>query len=394
MLIREIIFDEKLPQMRALLDASAMRAVFERELASAYGRAATETSIWRIDECSIASAKYRPRQNFLIAYRLKIADLPAGPGREQLVTVLACPEGESLPLFRNAMGVGVFHLPELEAVVRAFPNDRKLTGLPALVDPLSLGRRFLPEIVAADFGSGWRIEELESSPVQYRPERACTVRVNLHLRNVRTAAGESLVLFGKTYCQAEGEAAWLGLQTLWNSEARREGRIAIPRPLAYQAEIKTLWQCGLEGKPLNEFNVCSGRFGELLEQAGSTLAELHRTPPGQIAAAPVVATSDIVSQLETAAHLLGRLPLKRSEELRSVIGKLTALSECAVSGLIATLHGDLHLKNLLVTKERIVLLDLDNLSLGDPLRELGSFIASLQYLGLINRWPVGTVREI
>jgi phosphotransferase family enzyme len=382
--IRESISDERLPQMETLLNASLMRAVFERELPAAC----------RIEDCAIVSTKYRPGKNILIAYQLKIIDLVLGQSRNQLMTLLACGIGDAKDFFTNAIAKPTFHIPELEAMVWVFPNDRKLAGLAGLIDSVSLSRRYLPEVVAGHFGSEWRIVDLVSDPIRYRPERVYTVRVNLSLRNVRTGDIESLVLFGKTYCLDEGEAAWRWLQLLWNSEARREGRILTSIPLAYQAEIKTIWMCGLEGMTLNEYDVGSEGFYELLALTGSTVAELHRT---FISAVPLVTMSEIVSKLEAAADLISRLRPARREELQSLIETLSALSDRIEVSFIATLHGDLHLKNLFVTSDRIAriaLLDLDNLSQGDPLRDLGSFIASLHYRGLIEGWADEVVADI
>jgi hypothetical protein len=385
LLIQEIVFDEKLPQMEALMNSNHMGEVFERALKDARGKAAG----CRVESCRIVYTKYRPGKNLLFAYLLKVADSASGQSCEQVLTIQACAKGESgdlfaiaknVPLVDTGFGDGVFHIPAMEAVVWVFPNDRKLTGLPALVDPEGLRERFLPEIMGGSFDDEWSIIELESIPVHYVPERACTLRVKLGLRNGRTADTETRVLFGKTYCYGEGEAAWQRLQTLWDSEARRAGRLLIAQPLAYHPEIRTLWQSGLVGKTLNEVDANSGLFFELLAHAGSAVAELHRTP---VPSAPSVTTGEIISKLETSAALLCRLRPSLRDELRSSIEQLIAVSDRIGIGPIATLHGDLHLKNLFVTNDRVALIDLDNLSRGDPLRDVGSFVASLHYRGLI-----------
>jgi phosphotransferase family enzyme len=385
LLIQETVFDEKLPQMEALLNSNHMGEVFERALKDFRGKAAD----CRVESCRIVYTKYRPGKNLLFAYLLKVADSASGQSREQMLTMLACANGESgdlfaiaknAPLVDTGFGDGVFHIPAMEAVVWVFPNDRKLTGLPALVDPEGLRERLLPEMMGGSFDNEWSIIELESIPVHYVPERACTLRVKLGLRNERTAETETRVLFGKTYCSGEGEAAWERLQALWDSEGRRAGRLLIAQPLAYHPEIKTLWQSGLVGKTLNEVDAQSGFFFESLANAGSAVAELHRTP---VPSAPSVTTGEIISKLETSAALLCRLRPSLRDELRSSIRQLIADSDRIGIDPIATLHGDLHLKNLFVTNERTALIDLDNLSRGDPSRDVGSFVASLHYRGLI-----------
>lgn len=378
-LMREIIPAEMLPRLEKLLNASRMRAVFARALPGPC----------QIEDCAIVSTKYRPGKNLLISYQLSIADPATGQTRNQLVTLSAPGERDGGNLLAHADGERAFHLPELEAVAWVFPHDRKLTGLGELLDSDNLSRRLLPELVSGNFGSEWSIVNLVCSPVSYRPERACTIRVDLSLRHQRTGAVEARVLYGKTYCFDEGEFAWRRVQSLWQSEARREGRLSLSRPLAYQAQIKTLWQCGMEGRTLNEYEVGSRHFNELLAKAGSTVAELHRTT---LATAPLVTPGIIASKLEAAAELVGRFRPARREELRSIVGKLNRDREGA--GPVATLHGDLHLKNLFVSEDRIVLLDLDNLCSGDPLLDLGSFIASLHFRGLIAGWADELVEEI
>jgi Phosphotransferase enzyme family len=406
LLIQETVSDEKLPQAGALLNASHMREVFERELAALLGPAEI-AAICRVESCRIVYTKYRPGKNFLITYLLEVVDHwtgQTGQRREQLMTLLACVKGESRELFANAnkaplvdtgFGDGVFHIPGLEAVVWVFPNDRKLTGLPALIDSDGLKSRFLPELVTGNFGDEWSIMGLESQPVHYVPERACTVRVKIDMRSAVNGGTASRVLFGKTYCSSEGEAAWQRLQTLWDSGARRAGRLLISQPLAYHPEIRTLWQSGLMGKTLNEVDANSRLFFELLENAGSAVAELHRTA---VPSAPLITTGEIIAQLEMSAVLLSRIlsgiGSKRRDELRSTIRRLIAVSDRIGTGSIATLHGDLHLKNLFVTDDRIALLDLDNLSRGDPLRDIGSFIAFLHYRGLIEGWSLDVAEDI
>jgi Ser/Thr protein kinase RdoA (MazF antagonist) len=48
------------------------------------------------------------------------------------------------------------------------------------------------------------------------------------------------------------------------------------------------------------------------------------------------------------------------------------------------IHGDLHLKNIFVTDSKVALIDLDGLQNGDPLQDLGSFLASIYCRALIH----------
>jgi len=301
-----------------------------------------------------------------------------------LLYLLAYPEGESLNRFLKAeqqnagaeTGGGVFHLPELESVVRVFPNDRKLTELAKLTDFNYLRNEALPAVVTKGFGEEWKIAGLNIELVQYAAERACTVRADLELRSQLTGKTNQQVIFGKTYCADEGSNAWQLLSGLWQSEARQSGRLLIPRPLAYQPEIKTIWQSGLAGVTLNEFDCASAEFPALLEKAGDAVAALHQSP---IQTAPHISHSDLISKLEAAEKLIGSVAPSLRSKLHNLIIRLADAPAKFGSRPPVTLHGDLHLKNLFVSGNRVALIDLDNVALGDPLLDVGSFVAGLQY---------------
>ena len=59
-----------------------------------------------------------------------------------------------------------------------------------------------------------------------------------------------------------------------------------------------------------------------------------------------------------------------------------------------TLHGDLHTNNILVSQTQIHLIDMDGISSGPPLADLGSFLAELIYRGCLNDEPLETMRPL
>jgi hypothetical protein len=391
--IQETIADERLPQMEELLDTSRMRENFTRGLG-------VRGIDCYIEECRIIRIKYRPARNCVVSYRLLLTMGNSGDRFEQVVSALGLGEGESREQFAlaqsgllvpTAIGVELFHLPELESVVWAFPNDRKLSGLPALANPELLKSRILPEVVKSSFGDEWVIVRLESDVIHYVAERACTVRVRLALKNTRTAETAERVIFGKTYCLDEGALAWQNSQCLWESDARKDGRLLIPQPLAYQPEIKTLWQAGLDGETMSECGALSPRFFELLDQAAMTVASLHRT---LAPFAPTTTTGNIITKLRAAGDLLARVRPACRTTLHSLIDGLAAASAAIGERPTATLHGDLHLKNFFATKDRVALIDLDNICRGDPLQDVGSFVAAMHYRGLLEGRSFDEVERI
>ncbi len=369
--IQKNVFDETLLQIRDLLDAPGMRLVFEQALGCP------------VEACQIVHAKLRPGRNCLVGYRLKAIAPATGETREQLLTLAAFGKGESRerfnlaqrqPLVSTFIGKAVFHLPELEAVVWGFPNDRKLPGLPAITDNARL-KELLPEIIANHFGREWEITALASDVVSYAAERACTVRVKLELSNSRTGASFPQTLFGKTYRSGEGEPVWQMMQWLFGRE-----RLLMPEPLEFHPEINTLWQQGLTGRTLEAFDAESEELRSWVEKAGLAVAELHRLR------IPDLPLRDAVSPLEALAaaeNLLACAVPNCQPKLHLLVNRLTETFGNMETRPAVILHGDLHQKNFLATGEKIALIDWDNVCRGDPMQELGSFIASLNYRGLL-----------
>lgn len=387
--IQEILVDAALPQIGDLLDARRMYDLFARELGVGNHRA----------DCQIASAKLRPGRNCLVCYRLRLTEPETGAIWEQLLSLLAFRKGESAERFATAqtqaiapstIGKGLFYLPELEAVVWVFPNDRKLTSLPAVTDAERLKLEILPEVVETAWGVRWAIRAVTSEVAQYAPERSCTLRATLALTDSKTGETTTQVIFGKTYCVGEGETAWRKMQGLWQSEVRKQGRLLIPQPLVYQPEINTVWQQGLAGTSLDECIVGVDRSPALLEKAGAAVAALHRTRlpdlPNQ--------SDDVFSKLKMAENTLARAVPSCGQTLHSLVGRLRASFNLIGQRPLATLHGDLHLKNFFVAGGKIALIDLDNLYPGDPLRDVGSFLASFMYRGVLEGVPAALTERL
>lgn len=379
LLIQETIFDPQLPQIKELLNALHMRAVLQREMISRRGIG----NLFRIDDCRIVRVKYRPENSCLITYRLMITNFDLQAQNSLFITVLACVRGESLSLFRsvqhqsiiaNSLNDGVFHLPVLESVAWVFPNDRKLPGLSALADP---DARQIADVVERAFGEQWVIDESMSEVVQYAAESSCITRVDLKLRNQQTGSCESRTIFGKTYHIDQAGRAWRVLKHLWECDS--ESRL-FPKPIAYQPEINTIWQCGVVGMPLGKFYQDATLFPDYIRKTGSAIAALHRI---QTPFADLITRDEIISRLARAARLISRVRPFRRRQLQRIVENLTDLSDTMRESPVCTLHGDLHMKNLFVTNDGIVLIDFDDLCRGDPLEDLGSFIAALHYRGKI-----------
>lgn len=384
--------DERLPQLEAALDSEAMRSVLQRRL--------FDETRFRVESCRVLQVRYKPGRKCLVAWSLTISELLTGRAEEQIVCTHILPEGESRshfekaaagPLHQGSYGRPLVHLPELNMVIRLFPNDRKLKSLARIADAEYLKTAVVPELLARSAEPELRLVRLSHEIIHYVAEHTCTVRLEAALES--SAAGElqTRTWYGKTWDADEGAATWRNMRWLWESAARRDGRLLMAEPLLYQPEERTLWQAGLNGRTLADQNFRSHEFLRLLARAAEAVAALHQSPLSDL---PEVGMHQRLARLRQIHQLLSQARPKINEPVRSVLARLEVCSAQNGARPLATLHGDLHLKNFLVTDERSALIDLDNLRRGDPLQDVGSFIASLYFRGLLDEIPARLTKLI
>lgn len=394
--LHEIPTDALLPQLAVILDSEAMKERLEDHMFAS----AEDRKRFLIRCCDIARVRYKPESSCMVTYRLHIEDKATRETGEQVLCGRAYPEGRSQSQWEKArgravvqprFGTALLYLPELEMVLWSFPNDRKMVTLPAALD---LGRgtsESLRERLASHLAPGWHVMNTASQVVHYVGEHTCTARTSIDLFDPSTNGRQAMTLFGKTYYDEEGAETDRVMRQLWKSEARRSGRLAVAQPLWYDAGLKTLWQLGVQGATLEGCDIDGPEFPSVLAEAARAVAALHVTP---LSHRRSVTKSDLLSNLNTVASLLTRCRPACRSVLGPLVSRLTVQAETIPDHPTATLHGDLHMKNLFRTGNRVTLIDLDNVSAGSPYRDLGSLIAGLHYYSLLRGGAEGTVPRL
>lgn len=384
--------DKRLLQLEAGLDPEMMRSVLQRRL---FGEAR-----FRIESCRVLQVRYKPERKCLVVWSLTISDLLTGRADEQIACAHILPEGESRlhfeqaaagPLHQAGYGRPLVHLPELEMVIRLFPNDRKLKSLARIAAAEHLKNAVVPELLARSAEPELRLVRLSHRIIHYVAEHSCTVRLEAALESPAAGALQTRTWYGKTWDDDEGAATWRNMRCLWESEARRDGRLLMAEPLLYQAEERTLWQAGLSGCTLADQHSSSREFLHLLARAAQAVAALHQSALPDL---PEVGIHQRLSRLQQAHQLLSQMRPTTSEPVQSLLSRLEADAAQHGARPLVTLHGDLHLKNFFVTDEGVALIDFDNLRRGDPLQDVGSFIASLYFRGLLDEIPARVTKLI
>ncbi|MFQ5588952.1 MAG: hypothetical protein ACE5F7_08925, partial [Nitrospiria bacterium] len=146
--------DAHFPQMPDVLNMARMREIFQDGL---WNQGKTQDKHFVVQACHLGERRYKPGKSCVLTYRLTLLNQNTKTLREQIFCARLSKAGEGLAEFQRAArktlaecdGVPpIAYFPALEMTVRAFPNDRKLTRLPEMLDPSFL-RDFLPKQLTA-----------------------------------------------------------------------------------------------------------------------------------------------------------------------------------------------------------------------------------------------------
>ena len=382
--------DVHLPQLSMILDSEAMRDT----LWDGMFESARDRDSFLIRHCEIIQIRYKPASSCMVSYRLEVENVITGEKGRQILCGRAFPEGRSQPQWEKAstqalvqprFGIPLIHLPEVEMVLWSFPNDRKMRTLPAAVDATRSASDTPPSWLSGHVGTGWQVADTRSRVMHYVGEHTCTVQTSLVLVHPSRNTRQPLTLFGKTYYNEEGAQTDLVMRQLWNSDARQEGRLNMAQPLWYDARLKTLWQMGIQGATLENHLIELPAGIPLLQKAAHSVAAFHTTPVSNI---PSITMVELLGKLDAVASVLMQCRPSCRPLLLPLRDRLVAQAKTISLGPSATLHGDLHMKNLFLTDDRIALIDLDNVRHGHPGQDIGSFVAGLLTGALAKQIPI------
>jgi len=378
-----LLEDPALPKLSIALDAAAMKPILQAHVIDD-GEGPQPT----IEHCDIFHTRYKRGRYCLICYQVTLR----GPDNSRQGQHIFCArmfgKGGAISRFNKAKartlvtpqcGKPLTLIPELDMVVWAFPNDRKLRGLPALMNQRYLKEVVASRIVKTNLGENWDIQGLTSELIHYVGEHTCTTRMSISLSHSNTRQDQPLVMFGKTYYNAEGEKAYQAMNTLWNSDTRERGHLLMAQPLWYDKEQQTLWQRGLSGKTLMEHDLAQADAPTFLKQAAAAVALLHQT---RVRGLESHCIEEQFGLLNAASELLTDVQPACSVRLTQLMSRLRAQAPFLDSQPPVTLHEDLHLKNFFVTPSGVALIDLDNLRTGSLFHDIGGFLSNLYYHGL------------
>ncbi len=375
---RTVPVDPVLPALAGLVDESAVSAALQ-PIFTLWNRKPC-----RVRHVEIERVKYRPGRNCVVAYRFAL-ELP---GQRRLVEQRA-----SLSMHERAEAASRYEksrsevdadgaacraqfLPEWNAIARAFPADRKLPGLARLAVPDEALSRYLRPLVATRWPGGATVRSADHAVVSYFPEHTCTVALEVGVAHGSAGRIDPWRVFGKMRYDDAGVHTHRVMQSLWNSDAHWQGLVGYARPLGYDADDRLLWQEGVQAPTLH--SLLAGRNGgaDTMRRVACAVAALHRTRGVAQRNEPRESLADAVAN---AAAIVSRAAPEHASTAMRLADSLATRARFIDTAGDATLHGDLHSRNILVGPDRVYLIDMDRVSTGDAYAELGSLLAELTY---------------
>lgn len=362
--------DKALPALSVALDPDAVLESIRRAL-RASGSDIDATG------AKILDVHYRPRMQARILYRLKMR--PSG-GRsfEQLVWAAlrseAAPEPAPLqPLLDRygarrgpALPEPVLRLHGEEILLHAYPVDGVLPGLFDALDP---------KVVRRELRRTWvekhvKLRSVAVRTLAYTPEMRATFAYDVLSESRETGVPELRRLVAKMNAHRPAARLFAGAWALWRAVGHR---LPLAPPAGYVPGLNVTLQEQLQGSRLSDL-AHLGTFEALARRAARAIATVHRLD------LPLRSwrTPDKEAQrLQRWRRLLCALCPEDADRIERLTGRMVAGIE-KLARVAGPVHGDFHPANMLVDRGRVVLLDLDDLAYGDPLLDVGRFLASLR----------------
>lgn len=330
----------------------------------------------------ILDVQYQPRASARVLYRVKMRDPRTGRSTRQLLSVHPLREGTGEPevppkLLRrygarpqNVLPEPVLRLLDPRMVLYVFPVDAAMPWLADAVDP-GVVRRALERAWA---GRRVRVRRVAPRLLGYTPHARATLGYDVWSESKETGVPELRRLVGKMHVSKAPARLFAGAWALWRAAG---DRLSLAPPVGYIPSLNLTLQEQVQGTRLTDLAHLR-IFGRAVRQAARSLAALHGLDLPLAAWRTAAREAGLVHRWTAVLDALCPEEAGRIERLRA---RLAAEIETRAR-VTGPVHGDFHPANVLVHGRRVIVVDLDDLAYGDPLLDVGRFLASLRVSAL------------
>ncbi|HUF68842.1 MAG TPA: phosphotransferase [Longimicrobiales bacterium] len=361
--------DPMFPTLAAALDTDAVLEQLVRELPELRDELEPVA-------LSASDVRYEPGRRCELLFRLKARVGRTGRTATQLLAATIVPEGKTPAAVPQALleryarhedrllRTPTVYLDSMRMAVRAFPLDPEL---PWLFDALQA------DVAALWLDRTWRerkarVRRVRPELLGYTPGARAALSMEVHAEARSTREPELRHLIAKMHAKKDAARLFAGSWAVWRAA---RGRVSLAPPVGFSSALNLSLQERVAGERLGGL-AGETAFRRRMRETARAIATLHaieiplptRRKPGEEAGVVLRWSAVLAAIRPDLAH--------RIEALRDqLVGALETRVE-----LKGPVHGDFHHTNVLVDGDRITIIDLDEMALGDPALDVGRFMAS------------------
>jgi len=336
--------------------------------------------------------RYKPRLNCISVFTLEARDkekektyqhLYYGKTYGHFPFTTISDRGPSRSFFPTDPFPPVVVLRDLKMICFAFPNDRVLKSLRRLADPRQLRRLMARHLLKAESGeSRMPLKKIKLEPVRYVPEKRCLLRCHLSIKSHKSGEVKKDRLFIKAYSDdSSAEVYSIMKQLRPRLREKSDNKISIPKPKGFDPDLKLVIIREVPGVHLWKKAEEPG-FSKAVEKSALALATLNSI---EVRTGRRFDTQNEVAALKKQALAVAELIPGCREQIDAILDYLYAKRPTLTNSKLFSVHGDYYHNQILVQNQIIYILDFDRFHRGDPLLDVGNFLAQLRVLA--QRYP-------
>lgn len=197
---------------------------------------------------------------------------------------------------------------------------------------------------------------------------------------------KEMVIYSSAHSNESRKQTMANLQLIWN-KGIPNAEFQTNQPLFYETGSNAFFYVGLPGINLYHYFHENNQIAieESVNATAKWLARLHSLTLGMVNW-PESREQRVIDVAPGKKKALDRIQkvcpeyYQRFVRLYEILEK-RELSHWPKNEDLTMIHGDLHPENVLVNDQGVAIIDWADASLGDPIRDLGSFIQQLSFMG-------------
>ena len=301
--------------------------------------------------------RYKPKTNCLVGYQIEVN------GEEIDIHVKALGFDDhgkfkklaKYPALTGALGKGRIFFEDCLTVVNVTPNDAKLKGLPYLAQ-LNSHSEELQQL----FPQQPQLWEGKLKRLRYKTERRYVAQWLVENKP------QALL---KAYTDKDYQVAY-------NNATKFQSRdvLCLAKPIGASQSNNIIVFEWLSGYLLSEVIAERNLELSLIKNIGVALAEFHTQHPNKLKS---MSRETEAQNLLLLANWLSLVCPPLSKQINFLAQKLVG-DLVSLPALNYPIHGDFYADQVIITGDRIAIIDLDRAMGGDPAADLGNFLAHLE----------------